>query len=171
MNRAAKGVIILGSARNDGDAAQLAAALSELAGCPVVDLGDYEIEFYDYAHGYSAQDDFRALMKMLIGGYGHWLMATPVYWYAMSAPMKAFFDRFTDLLTIEKGLGRQLRGKALSVATVSNGSHLGDAFWLPFSSTASYLGMSFKGGLHTGPGTVSPVILSHFLQQTGFPMQ
>lgn len=171
MNRAAKGIIILGSARNDGNAARLAADLAALSACPVVDLSNYHIGFYDYAHSYSANDDFRPLMEMLISGYEHWLMATPVYWYAMSAPMKVFFDRLADLLTIEKSLGRQLRGKALSVATVSNGDHLGDAFWLPFSSTAQYLGMSFKGGLHTEPGANSSITLSRFLQQTGFPLQ
>ena len=63
--------------------------------------------------------------------------------------MKVFFDRITDLLTIEKNLGRQLRGKRMAVISTSNGSHLGDQFWLPFSASAQYLGMEFLGGLHT----------------------
>jgi multimeric flavodoxin WrbA len=39
------------------------------------------------------------------------VFATPVYWYAMSGLMKVLFDRFTDLVTVRKDLGRRLRGR------------------------------------------------------------
>ena len=62
--------------------------------------------------------------------------------------MKVFFDRITDLITIEKDLGRQLRGKRMAVVSSSIGNHLGEHFWLPFSETGKYLGMDYLGGVH-----------------------
>ncbi|MEZ4804274.1 MAG: NAD(P)H-dependent oxidoreductase [Bacteroidia bacterium] len=88
----------------------------------------------------------------------------PVYWYAMSGIMKVFFDRLSDLLTIEKDLGRQLRGKNMAVVSVSNGNNLGDAFWLPFKSTAEYLGMHYIGDLHTLRNIEQTEGLQEFIQ-------
>ena len=67
----------------------------------------------------------------------------------MSGIMKVFFDRLSDLITIEKELGRKLRGKNMAVFSVSNGNNLGENFWLPFKHTADYLGMNYLGNLHT----------------------
>lgn len=55
----------------------------------------------------------------------------------------------TDLLTFEKELGRQLRGKKMAGISCLIGNNLGDKFWLPFSETAKYLGMEFIGSIHT----------------------
>ena len=63
-----------------------------------------------------------------------------------------FFDRFTDLLTIDKELGRQLRGKKMAVLSCSTGENLESHFWLPFSETAKYLGMEYIANLHTIAG-------------------
>jgi hypothetical protein len=71
--------------------------------------------------------------------------------------MKVFFDRITDLLTIEKDLGRQLRGKSMATLSCSVGNHLGDLFWLPFSETAKYLGMNYIGNLHIVIDEVDPL--------------
>ena len=52
--------------------------------------------------------------------YEQIIFATPIYWYAMSAQLKTFFDRMTDLLTIHKPLGRQLRkGKKMFLIACS----------------------------------------------------
>ena len=59
--------------------------------------------------------------------------------------MKVFFDRITDLLTIEKELGRTLLRKKMAVICCSNGENLGEHFWLPFSETAKFLGMEYVG--------------------------
>jgi len=113
-----------------------------------LDLLDYNIGPYDYQHR-NRQDDFLELMEHLVGDYQKMVFATPVYWYAMSGLLKNFFDRITDLLDMEKELGRKLRGKGMAVMSSSNGDHLNEAFWLPFQATANYLGMHFCGGLHT----------------------
>ena len=140
-------VLILGTARNDGNTHQLAQQLAEQNGWDVVNLNDYRIGFYDYEHSNRA-DDFIPLMHRLSCDYQTLVFTTPVYWYSMSGVLKVFFDRITDLLKIEKELGRTLRGKNMAVVTSSNGGNLGERFWLPFAHSAEYLGMTFLGGKH-----------------------
>ena len=82
------------------------------------------------------------------------ILATPVYWYSMSGRMKVFLDRFTDLLKVEKELGRHLRGKSLAVFTTSNGDNLGVDFWHPFVKTANYLGMQYLANAHFLEGDI-----------------
>lgn len=147
-------VLIVGSARNDGDTARLTEKLREKSQWHVVDLNDYDINYYDYEHN-NRNDDFLYMVRKLVEHYETLIFVTPVYWYSMSGVMKVFFDRFTDLLTIEKELGRQLRGKKMAAISCSAGDNLGDHFWLPFSHTANYLGMVYIGNLHTIAGKMN----------------
>jgi len=146
-----KTVIIAGSARQDGDTQKMVTSLSAQSGWDIVDLNEYKIGFFDYHHQ-NKSDDYLPLMQNLIQNYEVFVFATPVYWYSMSAVMKVFFDRLTDLITTEKDLGRTLRGKKMAVITSSDGDHLGDDFWLPFTHTARYLGIEYLGNLHTLKG-------------------
>ncbi|WP_035842974.1 flavodoxin family protein [Crocinitomix catalasitica] len=140
--------LIQGSSRNDGDAAALSKKILFHTEWDLINLNDYKISFYDYHHE-NKNDDFLPLMVKLIDNYDVFIFVTPVYWYAMSGVLKVFFDRFSDLLTIEKEIGRKLRGKKMGVITCSNGSNLGEQFWLPFKATADYLGMNNIANLHT----------------------
>ena len=144
-------VVIVGSSRNDGDAANLTKQLIEKSEWDLINLKDYEFSYFDYEHE-NRNDDYLTLMAELIKKYDTLIFATPVYWYSMSGIMKVFFDRITDLLTIEKELGRQLRGKKMAVVSCSIGNNLGEHFWLPFSETANYLGMEYIGNIHTITG-------------------
>ena len=164
-----KGVIIVGSARQDGDTAQLVSLLSKASNWAMVDLNDYQIEYFDYSHA-NRNDDYLDLMRNLIQHYDLFLFATPVYWYSMSGIMKVFFDRITDLLTIEKDLGRQLRGKQMAAVSVSVGNNLGAHFWLPFSETADYLGMHYKGSLHTIAGAQDEAAIEQFIKSLLSPL-
>lgn len=103
-------------------------------------------------------------MKNIIEGYDTLVFATPVYWYAMSGIMKVCFDRITDLLTIEKELGRQLRGKNMGALSCSNGDNLGDDFWHPFIKIAEYLGMNYLGNVHTHLKKTDLVSLKEFIK-------
>lgn len=141
-------IVIVGSARNDGDTATLTNALIEQSGCDVINLNDYDFSYFDYKHE-NRDDDYLMVMKTIIAKYDMLIFVTPVYWYSMSGIMKVFFDRITNLLTIEKELGRTLRGKKKAVISCSNGENLGEHFWLPFSETAKYLGMEYVGNIHT----------------------
>jgi|GEM_PF-323575 len=146
--------IILGSARSDGHTAQIAAQISSRLGANLIDLKEYQIGHYDYQHGYK-NDDFLNLIRNEIIEMDTLILATPVYWYSMSGRMKVFLDRFTDLLKIEKDLGRQLRDKSLAVFTTSNGDNLGADFWHPFVKTANYLGMHYLANAHFFEGDIA----------------
>ena len=113
----------------------------------IIDLRSFRIGHYDYEHNYK-EDDFIELFRNKIIKAETIIFATPVYWYSMSGRMKVFLDRMTDLLKIEKDLGRQLRGKSLAVFTTSNGGNIGDDFWRPFVETADYLGMNYLNNTH-----------------------
>ncbi len=140
-------VIILGSSRSSGHSAQMARRIASRIGAAVIDLKAYQIAHYDYDHNYQ-KDDFIELIREIITKADTLIFATPVYWYSMSGRMKVFFDRLTDLLEIEKDLGRQLRGKSMAVIATSNGNNLGEDFWKPFKETARYLGMSYLANAH-----------------------
>ncbi|MFY0592918.1 flavodoxin family protein [Roseivirga sp.] len=155
-------VIIVGSSRNDGETSALVKQLQNLAGWDIVDLNDYEFSYYDYLHE-NKGDDFLPLIKNLIDKYDTLIFATPVYWYAMSGIMKVFFDRISDLLTIEKPLGRKLRGKRMAAISTSNGNNLGDSFWLPFRASADYLGMTYIKDLHTFSGQLDKQEIKDFI--------
>ncbi len=161
--QASKGVIILGSARADGDTAKITQYLSTNLHWPVFNLLDYQIEPYSYEHDYT-NEDFQHLIEEL-HNYQTWVFATPVYWYAMSGHMKNFLDRFTDLLKIHKDLGRQLRGKNMAVITSSNGGNLGDDFFIPFRASAEYLGMNYLAEGHTLQGVDNMVTLEGFREK------
>lgn len=146
--RKLKAVIILGSARKNGETQKVVDELVRLSGWETIDLLDYDISHFDYEHR-NRNDNFIGLMQKITEHYDVLVFATPVYWYAMSGVMKVFFDRLTDLLRIEKEMGRKLRNKQMAVISSSNGDNLGEAFWLPFKKSAEYLGMHYVANLHT----------------------
>ena len=161
-----KKVVIVGSARNDGDTANLTKQLIEKSNWDLVNLNDYEIHQFDYKHE-NRNDDYLNLIKEIVENYETLIFITPVYWYSMSGIMKVFFDRFTDLLIIEKTLGRKLRGKKMAAISCSNGDNLGEHFWHPFTETANYLGMEFIGSAHTVTGTENGSKISDFVKMIG----
>lgn len=134
-------VILLGSSRKNGNTEKIAVEIGKKLNAKTINLSDFKISEFDYEHkNYS--DDFLTLISQIIEDYEYIIFATPVYWYTMSGIMKTFFDRLTDLLTIEKEVGRKLRGKKVGVVTSSIGDNLGNNFWLPFEKTFEYLGMT-----------------------------
>lgn len=159
-----KKVVIVGSSRNDGDTSNLINELIKKSGWDSINLNDYNFSYYDYNHK-NKDDDYLGLMKQIIEKYDTLIFATPVYWYSMSGIMKVFFDRITDLLEIEKDLGRKLRGKKMAAISCSIGNNLDDSFWLPFSETAKYLGMNYLGHTHTITGERSESKLKEFIDQ------
>jgi NAD(P)H-dependent FMN reductase len=140
-------VVILGTSRHDGNTR--VAVERVLAGKPVeiVDLSQVELSPYDYAHE-NARDGFIPLIES-IARKPLWILATPVYWYTMSAQMKLFVDRLSDLITIRKDLGRLLRGKAVAVVASGTDNALPAGFESPFRLTCEYLGMKYVGALYS----------------------
>jgi multimeric flavodoxin WrbA len=76
------------------------------------------------------------------------IFATPVYWYSMSGRLKVLFDRFTDLVTVRKDLGRGLRGRSVFVLSCGSEKEMPVGFEVPFRDTAQYLGMNYEGALY-----------------------
>lgn len=103
-------------------------------------------------------------MRNLISSYDTFIVATPVYWYAISGIMKVFFDRITYLLENEKELGRKLRTKKMAVITCSIGENLSNNFWLPFIETAKYLAMTYIGNLHNKTDQLDKRELGEFIE-------
>ena len=137
-----KQVIILGSSRSFGGTRK---AVNEVIGnrsIPVIDLNDFDVKPYDYEYRNQA-DDFIPLIQRILE-FDTIVLATPVYWYTMSATMKIFIDRFSDLLDIKKELGRKLRGKKLFVIA-SFAASLPKGFEDAFEQTCQYLGIKYLG--------------------------
>lgn len=143
-----KKVIILGSSRKDGETKKVVNELMRISDWDLIDLTEFNISHFDYEH-LNRHDDYIDLIRRITDIYDVLIFATPVYWYAMSGILKVFFDRLTDLLRIEKDIGRKLRNKYMAVISCSNGDNLGDNFWLPFKKSAEYLGMNYLTDLHT----------------------
>ncbi|WP_100610808.1 flavodoxin family protein [Confluentibacter lentus] len=146
-----KKVIIIGSSRNNGETKKVVAEFIRISNWDLIDLSDFKISHFDYEH-LNRNDDFINLLKRITEDYDVLIFATPVYWYSMSGIMKVFFDRITDLLRIEKDIGRKLRNKHMAVISCSNGDNLGDNFWIPFKKSAEYLGLNYITDLHTYEG-------------------
>jgi multimeric flavodoxin WrbA len=156
-------LVILGSSRKDGDTKKIVDELIGLSKWDFIDLNDYNIGYYDYGHK-NLDDDYLGLMQRIVSNYDVLIFATPVYWYSMSGVMKVFFDRITDLLDIEKDLGRKLRSKSMAALSCSVGDNLGEHFWLPFMETAKYLGMNYLGSLHTLADKIEIEELKNFIE-------
>ncbi|MCF6182505.1 NAD(P)H-dependent oxidoreductase [Lutibacter sp.] len=142
-----KKVIILGSSRSGGNTANIATIISEKYNIDIIDLNNYNITYYDY-ESKNLGDDFLPLIKSIIDKYDTLIFATPVYWYNMSGIMKVFFDRFSDLIRIEKETGRKLKGKNMFVISNSHDDKIDKKFYIPFQKSANYLGMNYTGELH-----------------------
>ena len=146
-------LIILGSARSDGDTAKAVEALaSRFGGARIADLATKSILPFDYAEP-APNDDFAALAALMLE-HRSIVFATPVYWYAMSGIMKTFFDRLTDLTSGRdpQGRGRQLQGRDVWLLAVGSDPELPKGFDQPFERTAGYLGMRWRGGFYVRTG-------------------
>lgn len=142
-------VIILGSSRSFGNTRIVIDEMLLIdSDIDLIDLNDYTFSYYDYELK-NASDDFYALAKEILN-YQTIIFATPIYWYTMSAQLKTFFDRLSDLLNADKKkVGRQFREKNMAVLSCGSDDELFDGFAMPFEQTAIYLGMNYRGHQHT----------------------
>jgi multimeric flavodoxin WrbA len=141
-------IALFGSSRRHGNTGQFLDRIAAEAGIEVVDLGTRNISPYDYEHR-NRGDDFEPLMMRVLD-HDAIVLASPVYWYAVSPPLKVFLDRISDLLDLDDLLeqGRRLRGKTGYVVCTSIYDEAPGPFVGCLAETFDYLGMDFGGIAH-----------------------
>ncbi|SES79618.1 flavodoxin family protein [Thalassotalea agarivorans] len=141
--------IVLGTSRRNGNTANLVEYFIEQypAQCTLFHLSNYDIAPYDYNFN-NQDDDFLPLITNIIENYDAIILASPVYWYAPSAQMKVFMDRLSDLLVINKPLGRKLKGMSAGVIATGVVSKPNTCFEEIFRATFNYLHMPYIGMLY-----------------------
>jgi multimeric flavodoxin WrbA len=142
-----KNLVILGSARKESNTLKAVKSLTPFKEYELIDLLDFNIQQYKYDHNYSDQDQFGSVIDMVLAAENI-VFATPVYWYSMSGHMKVFFDRLTDLVTVDKDLGRSLKGKSTYLIAAGGESKLPEGFEVPFIRTSKYLDMNYVEGFY-----------------------
>lgn len=143
-------LVILGSARPDGETRKAVDIAFPAGSADLLVLPEFIIGGYDYQHR-NSNDAFSSIAEAMTS-VDKIVFATPVYWYAMSAPLKFFFDRLTDLTENLKSQGKALAGKQVWVIATGTESVLPEGFEVPFRRTADYFAMNYRGAsyLYTG---------------------
>ena len=144
-------LIILGSARPDGETRRAVDLAFPAGTAELVVLPNFAIGGYDYQH-FNAGDAFGNIAPKMAEAEKI-IFATPVYWYAMSAPIKIFFDRLDDMTQNLKTLGKSLKGKSVWVIATGTETVLPEGFEVPFARTAGYFGMTYRGCAYLYTGT------------------
>jgi multimeric flavodoxin WrbA len=141
-------IALFGSSRRNGNTGQLMDRIAAELGIEIIDLASMRMSAYDYEHR-NRHDDFEPLMKRVLE-FEQIVFASPVYWYAVSPPVKVFLDRISDFLELPDLVndGRRLRGKTAYVVCTSIYEHAPTSFIGSFAETFEYLGMHFGGVAH-----------------------
>ena len=136
-------LVINGSARSNNNTAKL---VDHLIGTDVhsIELSEMKVSHYDYDGHYNADDKFQLIADLMVAA-DLIVLATPVYWYTMSGHMKAFLDRWTDLVSTHKEKGRALKGKKVALIAQSTSEVMPEGFEMPFKLTAEYMDMEYIG--------------------------
>lgn len=140
-------LIVYASARKESDTKKFVELLFSEIEYECIDLLDHSIEHYNYNNDYSPEDHFLEIINTILH-HNAIVFATPVYWYSMSGLLKLFFDRFTDLVTVHKSLGRKLKDKNVFLLAVGAEKELPPGFEVPFQSTCNYLDMFYGGSIY-----------------------
>ncbi len=139
-------IIYGGSGGTVSKTRSVVAKLVEYLSADLIDISKSNISFFDYEHK-NQHDDFDGFAQQMINA-DCIIFATPVYWYAMSAQLKVFFDRFSDLIMIKKPLGRQLKGRIMTFLATGHDEVMPEGFSIPFKRTADYFHMTYKDGAY-----------------------
>ena len=142
-----KTVVILGSSRSHGDTRQVVNAFTKKTGAALIDLKEKDIAYFDYDFIHLGDDFIPCIEEIL--DYQQWIFATPVYWYSMSAIMKTFFDRITDVLKKRRDLRLKMKGLYMGSISCGSDGELVKGFEMPFRESAAYLGLHYQGHLHS----------------------
>jgi len=140
-------LVILASSRKESDTESFLNKVFEYIYYDKIDLLDYNIAPFNYSNTYPRNDQFDKVVDRILE-HQVIVFATPVYWYSMSGLLKGLFDRFTDLITAKKQIGRQLEGKSIFLIAVGADKEMPEGFEVPFSLTADYLNQLYQGSIY-----------------------
>ena len=144
----ADALALFASSRRNGTTGQLMDRIARELDIEVIDLATKKISAYDYEHR-NRSDDFEPLMRRVLES-DNLILASPVYWYGVSPPLKVFLDRITDFLDLPDLVddGRRLRGKHAWVVCTSIYPQVPPSFLGALVDTFDYLGMVYGGIAH-----------------------
>ncbi|MFF1512014.1 flavodoxin family protein [Streptomyces sp. NPDC058326] len=155
-------LFVLGSSRSDGNTEILArAAAAQLpAGIPQrwVDLNRLALpDFQDGRHEDAGRpvDENEELLRQATLEATDIVIASPLYWYTLSAQTKRYLDYWSGWLDVpDLDFKRRMEGRTLwGVTAMADDDHVvGDALTTTLNHTAAYLRMRF-GGVLTGTGS------------------
>lgn len=134
--------MLSGSARENSNTGKFTDFLLNDTEYESISLRTLLISPYNYTGIYDSFDQFGIIAKAILAN-DIIIFATPVYWYAMSGIMKNMFDRLTDLVTVNKTAGRNLKGKYICLIAVGTEQKLPEGFETPFKRTADYFDMNY----------------------------
>lgn len=140
---------LLGSA--EGGSKTEAALRAEFDHLELVRLQDRRISPYRYDGDYPQGDEFFHLVGTILEA-DTLILASPVYWYAISGAMKTFLDRFSDLISAHKEMGRRLYGKNIRFFSTGSDAEPPIGLDVPVNLTAIYFGMDYQGMIYKCTG-------------------
>jgi multimeric flavodoxin WrbA len=136
-----KTIILFGNSSKPDQSRSLADEVAREFGFKVFDLADYDI------NNQELNDPLIELLENIIQA-DTIIFATPVYCYSMSARMKLFMDRLTDLVREDEELKNMLRGKRGLVLSTGTDTIAPKLFEQSFSLLLAYLGIEYSGMLY-----------------------
>lgn len=138
--------IVNGSSRTDGHSAIISQQIKNKTNSKIFHLADYNIGYFDYDNAHF-DDDFIPLINALIE-YPVWVLVTPVYWYSMSAQMKTWLDRMSDILKWSKDLEPSLKKTSWYILSCGSDDEETPGYFVPFRMSAEYLDIMYLGHTH-----------------------
>lgn len=141
-----KTLAILGSSRSNGNTYR---ALQKLIGkrdIEIITLQNLNITPFDYQYN-NKNDDFIGLINKIIQ-YDNIILASPIYWYAISAQMKIFIDRLSDLTTHRRDIKQKLVDSSTNIILFCTYVRNKDHFEGPIESTCKYLKLNYLGCIY-----------------------
>ncbi|KLN63444.1 flavodoxin family protein [Vibrio sp. VPAP30] len=143
-----KTLILFSSANKQGNTAKTIEYVQADHNVEVVDIDSLAITPYCYENDYPADDFYPLVDKMLASD--NLVFASPIYWYSVTAPMKALVDRMTELLDVAelKPKARALESKRGFVITSSGKSEICPIFDSFFTGLFRYFNIEYTANLH-----------------------
>jgi len=141
-----KVLVINGSHRATGSTSDLVDlfknALDDKIKCNVMNLVDYQLDYFNYEGEYGEEDKFLDIIDEVIES-DMVVLAAPIYWYTMPARMKTFFDRITNLFSTERY--NKLKGKKIVLLFTHGSPCYNESYVESYKATCDYIGLSFMG--------------------------